>query len=351
MEPKDWVRRQLPLPPRSIQLPTDTVPIVRHVPVPIIYAESPSIFPIWRDWFRPPYGMVGASQQQQQQQQLNYPMDPTSSFIVDANNVLRLNPRVIFPQGNTKPPQPPPQGGTQSNVFGGNPGRQPPGGAARQPGGAAAQRWYGGTLEYPSYTGRDMLHLENGAGGMAGMGSPSAMSPNHDDIRKMPRPIGTERAASWKNNYFNVGAPSLNMEDALASVLPPWAHELKGSILRGLQQPPSFAAVAAAQQQPLNWLKQQPQQQQYRAYNNGPYPQQQQHEPMTMPMDYHNMQAPPNMSQQQQHVNLMPSYGYQHFVGAPGAVDISAHMPDKMEVWDHHDKHMPWTNYTTNWSN
>lgn len=53
------------------------------------------------------------------------------------------------------------------------------------------------------------------------------------------------------------------------------------------------------------------------------------------------MQAPPNMGQQQQqHVNLMPSYQFQHFVGAPGAADISAHMPDKMEVWDHHDKHV-----------
>ncbi|XP_043657224.1 ankyrin repeat and KH domain-containing protein mask isoform X5 [Drosophila teissieri] len=372
--------------PGVIKPPTATVPIQRHVPMPISAPEAGAPPTFGAIGSNPVSGnnsvaaqaaaaaaasamidrqqqnlqnlqtlqnlqrMVGASQQQQQQQ-LNYPMDPTaSSYIVDGNNLLRLNQRVIYPQGNTKPPQPPPQGGTQSNMFGGNQGRQPPGAGARQPGGAAAQRWYGGALEYPSYTGRDMLHLENGAGGMAGMGSPSAMSPNHDDIRKMPRPIGTERAASWKYNNFNVGASTLSMEDALASVLPPWAHEPKAQP-PGLQQPPP-PPQSQQQQQPLNWLKQQPQQQQYRAYNNGPYPQQQQHEPMNMPMDYHNMQAPPNMSQQQQqHVNLMPSYGYQHFVGAPGAVDISAHMPDKMEVWDHHDKHMPWTNYTTNWSN
>lgn len=206
--------------------------------------------------------------------------------------MLRLNPRAsVFAQGNKQPPQqqPPPQGGApQSNMFGGgNQGRQPPGAGARQPGGGAAgqqqqQRWYGGALEYPTYTGRDMLHLENGAGGgMAGLGSPSAMSPNHDDIRKMPRPIGTERAASWKFNNFNVAASALSMDDALSTVLPPWAHEPKAQP-PGLQQQPPPPPQSQQQQQPLNWLKQQQQQQQqYRPYSNGPYPQQQ-HEQMNV---------------------------------------------------------------------
>jgi len=278
--------------PGVIKPPTSTVPIQRHVPMPISAPESGAPPTFGAIGSNPAGGnnsaaaqaaaaaaaasmidrqqqnmqtlqnlqrMVGASQQQQQQQQqqLNYPMDPsTSPYIVDGNNLLRLNPRAsIFPQGNKQPPQPPPQGGAQSNMFGGNQGRQLPGAGARQPGGAAAQRWYGGALEYPSYTGRDMLHLENGAGGMAGLGSPSAMSPNHDDIRKMPRPIGTERAASWKFNNFNVAASALSMDDALASVLPPWAHEPKAQP-PGLQQPPP-PPQSQQQQQPLNWLKQQ----------------------------------------------------------------------------------------------
>lgn len=66
-----------------------------------------------------------------------------------------------------------------------------------------------------------------------------------------------------------------------------------------------------------------------------------------MPMDFHNMQQqqppppPPQQQQHQQHVNLMPpSYGFQHFVGAHGAADVSSHLPDKVEVWEHHDKHV-----------
>jgi len=60
-------------------------------------------------------------------------------------------------------------------------------------------------------------------------------------------------------------------------------------------------------------------------------------------MDYHNIQQqqPPPPPPQQVHVNLMPSsYGFQPFVGAHGASDVSGHLPDKVEVWEHHDKHV-----------
>ncbi|XP_030375768.1 ankyrin repeat and KH domain-containing protein mask isoform X4 [Scaptodrosophila lebanonensis] len=280
-------------------------------------------------------------------QPMNYAMDPGSAYIVDGN-ILRINTRgAVFSQAGNGKNQQQAQGNqqqaqaaavAQSNMFQSRQGA----GGGRQPGvpGPGPQRWYGGTLEYPAYSGRDILHLENGA--MAGMSSPSAMSPNHDDIRKMPRPIGTERA-SWKYNNFNVATTALNMDDGLATVLPPWAHEPKA-------QPPGLQQQA----QPPNWMKQQP----YRPYNNAcaPYPQQPQHEAMNssqqMPMDYPHMQPQHNIGQSQQRVNMMQaSYGFQHFVGAPGAADMPAHMPEKVESWDHHEKHQPWTTYTTNWSN
>lgn len=48
---------------------------------------------------------------------------------------------------------------------------------------------------------------------------------------------------------------------------------------------------------------------------------------------------PPPPQQQQQHVNLMPpSYGFQHF--GHGGADVSSHLPDKVEAWEHHDKHV-----------
>lgn len=214
------------------------------------------------------YDKVGTPQQPH-----NYPMEHSNlHHMVDG--IMRLNPRpAVFGQGNKAPQQQPSgnnqvQTAQQSNMFG-NQGRPAPGARQQPVSGAAAvaqQRWYGGALEYPAYSGRDMLHLENG-GALAGLSSPSAMSPNHDDIRKMPRPIGTERAAaSWKYNNYNVAATALNMDETLVNMHVPWANEHK-------PQPPGLQQQQQPQQPP-NWLKQP-----YRPYNNGPYPQ---HEPMNV---------------------------------------------------------------------
>lgn len=186
------------------------------------------------------------------------------------------------------------------------------------------QRWY---AEYAASGGyvppstRDILNLENGSTG-PGSNSPAAMSPNQgggagagsgsgggaanvinppmllqtpqqqmqtqqqssEDMRKMPRPIGTERA-SWKyNNYPNMtnmgmgiggltGAVGLSVDDTLAAMaaaasggmpggpgaamhtgpLPPW--------LLGAAAEKQAAAAAVQQQQQqqhqANWMKQQ----------------------------------------------------------------------------------------------
>lgn len=178
-----------------------------------------------------------------------------------------------------------------------------------QAGQSQNQRWY---AEYAAASGyvppstRDILNLENGSTG-PGSNSPAAMSPNQsgatnvnnasmllqtqqqlqaqqqqsEDMRKMPRPIGTERA-SWKyNNYPNMGnmgmgigglagTVGLSVDDTLAAMtaaasgmpggpaagmptgpLPPW---LLGA---AAEKQAAAAAVQQQQQQQANWMKQQ----------------------------------------------------------------------------------------------
>lgn len=57
-----------------------------------------------------------------------------------------------------------------------------------------------------------------------------------------------------------------------------------------------------------------------------------------MALDYHNTMPPPNLNQNQP-MNLIPTYTYPPFLGHVGGNDMS-HMPDKIELWDHHDKHV-----------
>lgn len=136
---------------------------------------------------------------------------------------------------------------------------------------AAAQRWYGGYM--------DVLNLENGGLGGAGNNSPAAMSPNQaaavsgnllqqhvaqqqqEDMRKMPRPIGTERA-SWKcSNYpMNMGGgggmPGPGMDDGMGGSVMPGAV---AGLMHGpwVMDKPQQAAPPQQVQQHSNWMKQQ----------------------------------------------------------------------------------------------
>lgn len=164
------------------------------------------------------------------------------------------------------------------------------------------QRWYGaggaagvaGSAQsvYDPYMNNphDILSLENG---LPNSGSPAAMSPNQstatasaaqsntnvlrstqqqppaqmntEDIRKVPRPIGTERA-SWKyGNYPNAaGGPGILMDDTITSFvsgaaeaavggqMPPWLLEKKMQP----QQQHQHHQQQQQQQQQINWMKQ-----------------------------------------------------------------------------------------------
>lgn len=224
--------------------------------------------------------------------------------------------------------QPPTQQNQQGNVFNAAPGK--PLNAAQnlapqrpqsqpQAGQTQNQRWYGTdyTGGYVPPSTRDILNLENGStGGLGGAGgnSPAAMSPSQsgnvnannpagllqtppqmssqlttgDDMRKIPRPIGTERA-SWKyNNYpgitnMGMGVGGLGsavglttMDDNLAAMTAAAAASMQGAGMPGPLPPwllgnaDKQAAAAAVQQQQQqqqqhsNWMKQQ-----YRYYNQG----------------------------------------------------------------------------------
>lgn len=58
-----------------------------------------------------------------------------------------------------------------------------------------------------------------------------------------------------------------------------------------------------------------------------------------MALDYHNTMPPPNLNQNQP-MNLIHAYPtYPHYLSHVGGNDMS-HMPEKIELWDHHDKHV-----------
>ena len=236
----------------------------------------------------------------------------------------------IYHQQSQQQQPPTPQNQQQGNVFNAAPGKPlntaqnlAPQRPQSQPqaGQTQNQRWYGSDYAtaggYVPPSTRDILNLENGStGGLgaAGANSPAAMSPSQtgnlnannpagllqtppqmpgqqsaDDMRKIPRPIGTERA-SWKyNNYpgmtnMGVGVGALagamaTMDDTLAAMtaaaaaagmptgpgagmptgpLPPW-------LLGTADKQAAAAAVQQQQQQQQqhsNWMKQQ-----YRYYN------------------------------------------------------------------------------------
>lgn len=66
-----------------------------------------------------------------------------------------------------------------------------------------------------------------------------------------------------------------------------------------------------------------------------------------MALDYHNTMPPPNLNQNQP-MNLIPTYPtYPHFLGHVSGNDMS-HMPEKIEMWDHHDKHVSMPAYDCN---
>ncbi|XP_037945229.1 ankyrin repeat and KH domain-containing protein mask-like [Teleopsis dalmanni] len=322
--------------------------------------------------------------------QMNYHMDANVGAAYNTTNptptslTSRLNPRAsAFSQPKTQQPvsqQPPIGTGIFHQQQQANPNFIPgkslaPGRPQSQPpsGHMPNQRWYGvgSNSEYGGYVqnARDMINLENGMPGNVGSGgSPAAMSPNQgsgaqgngliqnqaqqpsqqqqsEDLRKMPRPIGTERA-TWKFNYPNMGVPGsgLSLEDNLSGVCGPNAMGATGQLV------PQWLLEKQASQH-SNWLMKQ----QYRYYGGGanitpgaglgmgPTEYHHQQDPFHMPMDYHMSMQPPNLNQTQQ-MNLLPNYQYPQFVGH--ATDMS-HMPDKGEMWDQHDKH----SWPTNWTN
>uniref|UniRef100_W8AVD4 Ankyrin repeat and KH domain-containing protein mask n=3 Tax=Ceratitis capitata TaxID=7213 RepID=W8AVD4_CERCA len=234
-------------------------------------------------------------------------------------------------------------------------------------------KWYGGYV--------DALNLENGGLGGAGNNSPAAMSPNQaavsssllqqhvaqqqqqqEDMRKMPRPIGTERA-SWKfSNYpmnsggVGGGMPGPGMDDGMSSAMP----GAVAGLMHGpwMMDKPQQAVPPQQAQQHSNWMKQQ-----YRFYGGGAAagggglgggmggptagPADYHHqEQFHIPLDYHSSMAQQHNMQQNTAMNLMPPYGYP-YMGQSGA-DMQQHMmssESKLEMWEH-DKQM-WQN----WSN
>ncbi|XP_059621039.1 ankyrin repeat and KH domain-containing protein mask isoform X3 [Phlebotomus argentipes] len=182
-------------------------------------------------------------------------------------------------------------------------------------------RWYD-LSHLPSP--REILNMENGFN--IGLGSPSAMSPNNppqattngvlssqstDDSRKMPRPIGTERA-SWKYGYnSNVVAqsqpPQMPMEMDNAGQIHPWMVD---------KQP---------------WMM--PMRNQYMPTDDL-HP----HDHFShMQLDYH---AGANVGPSPQNMNLMQSLQYTPFM--PHA-DIGQ-LPDKIETWEPEKHGWKWTN-------
>ncbi|GAB0092386.1 Ankyrin repeat [Sergentomyia squamirostris] len=193
------------------------------------------------------------------------------------------------------------------------------------PGGNSG-RWYDLT-HMPSP--REILNMENGFS--LGLGSPSAMSPNNppqattngvlsaqasDDSRKMPRPIGTERA-SWKYGYnSNVVSqnqppqmPQMDMDNS--GQIHPWIVD---------KQP---------------WMM--PMRNQYIPTTEDIHP----HDfSQPMQLDYHGAAAA-NVGPSQQNMNLMQSLQYTSFM--PHSADIGQ-LPDKIESWEPEKHGWKWTN-------
>ncbi|XP_055381299.1 ankyrin repeat and KH domain-containing protein mask isoform X2 [Condylostylus longicornis] len=276
-------------------------------------------------------------------------------------------------------------GGSNSGLYNPAPGRP-----QSQPQVGSNQRWYPSN-EYSSYmsTSRDLLGLDNGIGGMGAGNSPASMSPNNqpngimtqqqaalnqaslappqhqqqnqtpcppqpisDDNRKIPRPIGTERA-SWKHNIYSMddmNTPQVPMNlmgtganAALGGTcfgpnlntnmgnLPPWMmdktqHQTHQAMQQQPQQPQQ-------PQQQLNWNKNQ---QHTRYYDIN----QQQQDHFHLPLDY--SVPPPNVTPA---INLMPPYQYAQLPG--NYLPTVDYLPDKVESWEQNDKHgwsASWTN-------
>ncbi|XP_037909760.1 ankyrin repeat and KH domain-containing protein mask isoform X3 [Hermetia illucens] len=230
----------------------------------------------------------------------------------------------------------------------------PPGRPQSQPQAGSNARWFSndpsGYSGYGMPTARDMLNLENGMPNMSS-GSPAAMSPNNpqqpqtngiisnqppnqppppigsggEDNRKMPRPIGTERA-SWKYNHYpnmNLVEPEQNIAVTAAAAaaaavtgpLPPWVMD------KSQAQPP-------AMQQ--NWQKSH-----QRFYVGDMHQQDHFHI-----MDYHNVVPPPTVNST---LNLMQPLQYPHFIGHAGDM---APMTEKIELWEQENH-----GWSSNWTN
>uniref|UniRef100_A0A1B0CW75 Uncharacterized protein n=1 Tax=Lutzomyia longipalpis TaxID=7200 RepID=A0A1B0CW75_LUTLO len=170
--------------------------------------------------------------------------------------------------------------------------------------------------------------MENGF--TLNLGSPSSMSPNNppqattngvlsnqtaDDSRKMPRPIGTERA-SWKYGYnSNVVTqnqpPQMPMEMDNSGQMHPWIVD---------KQP---------------WMM--PMRNQYVPTDDlHPHDQFFGH----MQLDYHHAGGG-NVGPTPQNMNLMQSLQYTPFM--PHSADIGQ-LPDKIESWEPEKHGWKWTN-------
>ncbi|XP_055679921.1 ankyrin repeat and KH domain-containing protein mask isoform X9 [Lutzomyia longipalpis] len=185
-------------------------------------------------------------------------------------------------------------------------------------------RWYD-LSHLPSP--REILNMENGF--TLNLGSPSSMSPNNppqattngvlsnqtaDDSRKMPRPIGTERA-SWKYGYnSNVVTqnqpPQMPMEMDNSGQMHPWIVD---------KQP---------------WMM--PMRNQY-VPTDDLHP----HDHFShMQLDYHHAGGG-NVGPTPQNMNLMQSLQYTPFM--PHSADIGQ-LPDKIESWEPEKHGWKWTN-------
>lgn len=197
--------------------------------------------------------LQNSSQQQQQsqlQQQSKHPqLHPNQgNYNVGLNNYQKL------PFASNQIPQ--------YNPAPGRPQSQPQ---------SSNERWFSEYNHLNHTSPREILNIENGIA--LGIGSPTAMSPNatqniangamqnqHDDSRKMPRPIGTERA-SWKyGNYAGV----TNLEPEIVSQPVPW---LLDKVQQNQQQPMPQAWMQQQQQQQPQQHQQQQQPQQHMPRN------------------------------------------------------------------------------------
>ncbi|KAL5283184.1 ANKRD17 family protein [Megaselia abdita] len=233
------------------------------------------------------------------------------------------------------------------------------------------QRWMDYTGSFIS-TGRD-LNVENIPMNVMGASviSPAALSPNGQpngsiqinaiqqnpnnagsadaDMRKIPRPIGIERAAaSWKYNSFQM--PLNNLVDMVdnvgvsvtGSTAPgmPWVMDKQPNQTHQQTQP---QPNSLSQHQQTNWSsKQQPQPQ----FNNFYGSEYHQPEMFHVPLEYQYQNSAVGSSVAVGGMNMMPNFQYpqQHFISPDlGPQPIS----DKLD-WDHEKQQHSWPSMWTN---